>query len=403
MSNIKDTKEAEEKRQMEVLSSFLLDISDLEQLDPYISRVNIFDILGIVKTEIRHSNMLAWLFDPNESHGLGDLFVRRFINCVIRNNAGIYDPGEWFFIDHDSVSVHREMYRRSARNGKRSFLDIVLFFSDKRKDSDQKYLIAIENKIDSSEGEDQTTIYRELLEKEYGATHKHMYIYLTPSEEEPEDDAWATISYGPVQQILEEITEHYSDKMNETAGILVKNYLEIIRSNIMNDKLVELCNQIYSDHKEALDLIFEYKFDEDTENKLAIVRKAVRKLAADRPELGIVYEPKSDRNKTIIFYLDEFDRLLPGSKGVKYSFHWMASRDKGFILSLHPDKLTDAEKDRIKSSSLKTTKNWNGEHMRSEKMEFRKLDERIVSDDSDIAAVAGEIGKYVERILEKIK
>ena len=34
-------------------------------------RLNIFEVLGITKTEIRHSNFLAWLLDPKEAHGLG--------------------------------------------------------------------------------------------------------------------------------------------------------------------------------------------------------------------------------------------------------------------------------------------------------------------------------------------
>lgn len=39
-------------------------------------RLNIFEVLGITKTEIRHSNFLAWLLDPKEAHGLGDRFLR---------------------------------------------------------------------------------------------------------------------------------------------------------------------------------------------------------------------------------------------------------------------------------------------------------------------------------------
>ncbi len=42
-------------------------------------RFNPFDVLRYAEYEIRHSNVLAWLLTPGESHGLGDKFLRRFI------------------------------------------------------------------------------------------------------------------------------------------------------------------------------------------------------------------------------------------------------------------------------------------------------------------------------------
>ena len=65
------------------LSKFLLDIECLASLSKYIDGVNVFDVLKIYKTEIRHSNMLAWLFDPNENHGLKDSFIRGVFQKIV--------------------------------------------------------------------------------------------------------------------------------------------------------------------------------------------------------------------------------------------------------------------------------------------------------------------------------
>ena len=54
------------------LKDFLLDISCLNALDNWKDEVNIFDVLKVTNAEIRHSNILAWLLDPNENHGIGD-------------------------------------------------------------------------------------------------------------------------------------------------------------------------------------------------------------------------------------------------------------------------------------------------------------------------------------------
>lgn len=57
----------------EALQNLLLDIQCLDRLSKWSNRFNLFDVLKISGTEIRHSNVLAWLLDPNENHGLGML------------------------------------------------------------------------------------------------------------------------------------------------------------------------------------------------------------------------------------------------------------------------------------------------------------------------------------------
>ena len=66
----------------EALRDFLLDIECLDELLPWTRRVNLFDILKISRSEIRHSNVLCWLLDPHENHGIGDAFLRGIIQCV---------------------------------------------------------------------------------------------------------------------------------------------------------------------------------------------------------------------------------------------------------------------------------------------------------------------------------
>ena len=66
------------------LKDFLLDISCLNALDNWKDEVNIFDVLKVTNTEIRHSNILAWLLDPNENHGIGDSFLKEFITKIVQ-------------------------------------------------------------------------------------------------------------------------------------------------------------------------------------------------------------------------------------------------------------------------------------------------------------------------------
>ena len=41
-------------------------------------KFNQFDVLRYSDYEIRHSNVLAWLFQPNETHGIGEAFRDRW-------------------------------------------------------------------------------------------------------------------------------------------------------------------------------------------------------------------------------------------------------------------------------------------------------------------------------------
>ena len=54
---------------LEALERFVVDNDELLVLEEQIGRFNIFDALRIVDREVKHSDFLAWLLDPNESHG----------------------------------------------------------------------------------------------------------------------------------------------------------------------------------------------------------------------------------------------------------------------------------------------------------------------------------------------
>ena len=54
--------------------------TSFQQLSQKMQTLNIFEVLGITNAEIRHSNFLAWLLDPNGNHGMGDKFLREFVS-----------------------------------------------------------------------------------------------------------------------------------------------------------------------------------------------------------------------------------------------------------------------------------------------------------------------------------
>ena len=69
---------------VEALRSFVDDNEDLEQLETILDRFNLFESLGLVRQEIRHSAFIRWFLDPSETHGLGDFPLRQFLRRVIK-------------------------------------------------------------------------------------------------------------------------------------------------------------------------------------------------------------------------------------------------------------------------------------------------------------------------------
>ena len=68
---------------IKALEELLLD-EDFIILISKIGRLNVFNALQLQNQEIRHSNFLAWLLNPNESHKLGDAFLKELLQIVLK-------------------------------------------------------------------------------------------------------------------------------------------------------------------------------------------------------------------------------------------------------------------------------------------------------------------------------
>ncbi len=60
----------------------LIDDKRFDELELGLNKPNLFEILRIPRNEIRHSNFLSWLLNPKGSHGLGDIFLTRFVRKI---------------------------------------------------------------------------------------------------------------------------------------------------------------------------------------------------------------------------------------------------------------------------------------------------------------------------------
>ena len=250
MGNTEIVKKGEYEEQLNALISLLKDTQCFDDLDKWISKSNVFDILSISRTEIRHSNMLAWLLNPNENHGLGSFFLYDFISSFsdrVKSDNII----KLLLTDLNQVNVYREW----------NHIDILITIPN------AKTVIAIENKIGSHEHKagksdvSQLVKYSSVLNKHYTDYNK-LLIFLTPEGEDATASDWITYTYSELISVLNSVYWRKKDNLGEVERILISNYIETIKKDvIMDDELVTICNDIYNKHKKALDLIFECRND----------------------------------------------------------------------------------------------------------------------------------------------
>jgi len=256
----------DETQTLNNLTNLLKDFEAFETLNQYTSHFNLFTTLGLTNNELKHSNMLAFLLNPNEKHGLDDQLIIQFTHHYVNNTPVNKDALQLLLKDFNDGYVLRE-YRN---------IDL-LFISEST-----KTIIAIENKIWSAESRYQLNKYKKILISEFNPNeYQHLYFFLTPYGHEASKEEWIPLSYSHIIDFLEKSIQFKQTKINVFMSEFINQYIELLRRYIVEDtQLEKICREIYSKHRDALDLIFEYRPDSYSE-----VSDALQEFIRNRDDL----------------------------------------------------------------------------------------------------------------------
>ena len=175
---------------------------------------NTFDVLRYADYEIRHSNVLAWLLRPADTHGLGGRFLEWFVDHV-KERLAAADGGPHCATDFEAanVVVERELH----------YVDVTIFF--KR----EKCVIAIENKPGPASPEhfDQIRRYVGELDDEY-KDHTVRGVLLTTSPDgSVEIPGIAHVSWKSVHEAIGSF--HENDEFHSGGvGAFITQYLILV-------------------------------------------------------------------------------------------------------------------------------------------------------------------------------
>jgi len=123
-------------------------------------------------------------------------------------------------------------------------------------------VLAFDNKIDSGEHSNQLARYRETVQREF-PNYRRVLIYLTPEGDEPSDpEQWLALSYETLMDAVRGVVEARRNTLGSAVVTTLEHYATMIGRHIVEEsEIAKLCQQIYRQHKGALDLIFEHKPD----------------------------------------------------------------------------------------------------------------------------------------------
>ena len=185
---------------------------------------NVFDVLRNADYEIRHSNVIAWLLQPDDTHGLDGRFLRWFVDHLNEraDKAGVE---RILATDYEAsnIDVEREL----------DYVDITVFF--KR----EKFLIAIENKTEevSPANVDQVRGYDTKLRDKYKNRYRVRSVLLTASRDGSfAQQGFVHVSWASVHREISAL--HQAGEFRSPVDAFVRQYVDAVGRRVLPQEMV---------------------------------------------------------------------------------------------------------------------------------------------------------------------
>ena len=178
-----------------------------------LARFNIFETLSVERRELSYSSFLAFLLDPYGSHGVRDLFLRRFLQEAVRTSGSATTISA---VDLDLMDLAQSEVKREYSN-------IDIFVIDKL----NKLIVVIENKVDSKQHDGQLKKYREQTQNDH-QEYKWLGILLSLQGEIPEHAFYVRCTYVEVRKVVLDILKRYGLMIGPAVKTSMQQYADLL-------------------------------------------------------------------------------------------------------------------------------------------------------------------------------
>ena len=367
----KTAEELKAEKDLKTVQKFIYsdDIQDdFEEINNLLLPINVLEVTGMRYQEIKHSNVLAWMFGDN-SHQLGHEILTKFLGKITLRGDFDSDVNKlralrhyaFFFRSHRDIEIHREhtinFSDETNASSKRAKCSIDLLIIDK----ENKYIIAIENKIWSQEGDSQLSDYQKAIDIKFGdnTDHKNFrkyFIYLTPKGETPNgsyedgglEEDWLIADYQILYDIIDKIIKNENRDMSDEARFILQSYNDLLIKEgiVSNNDLQKLCAKIWGskEYKEALNILFENKPD----NLAKIADIIERRLKEE--DAGCLLVANQIKRNIFRFTTTTIQKQYEGKQQKFY--YYLEITKEGLYLSLKIHDVGDNLRERLANNNI---------------------------------------------------
>lgn len=184
--------------------------------------INIFEILNLRK-ERYHNAMLAWLLDPNQSHGLDDAFLSRFLKRVEVEN----------YIRDDFQDIQPEYTLSATDDSTTRRPDIFIETGN--------YKIYIENKVSRGSINDQQLKDQALYISEDAGGKEDIHVFIVPRQGDIQSSTQnvvkehniCTVDWSELVQLLEALLVG-NEVADPHVRAVLEQYLDYVKEHIVH-------------------------------------------------------------------------------------------------------------------------------------------------------------------------
>lgn len=252
---------------------------------------NFFDAVGLLDKEILHTQVLYWIFNDNN---LSNQAKAEFLNSIIG------EEGSQVYLGYKCYTE----YPIKTGKGTHDSIDLIVEVDNPPK------LVIFENKLKSSQHNDQLSRYIESIQKDVrfkSYKDKTVFVYLTLIDEEACCDGWINTDYSRILKAIENL--RFS---KDSYNIILNEYKESLR------ELLKVTESFIEDHK-AYSNVF-------TDCKLSKLQKA------SKMENYTPLQKYIARNQLETILLKLFLRKVSLNMNISEAYQWEIADTHGAAL-----------------------------------------------------------------------
>ncbi|WP_442600034.1 PD-(D/E)XK nuclease family protein [Neobacillus sp. D3-1R] len=223
---------------------------EFARLHQKFNQFNPLKVLRVDKFEIRHSNVLAWLLNPNENHQLGSFFIKKLLSRLVtrgenEDKVEHIDFLTYLYSSFSDTEVYREVKTSTNR-----FIDLVVVVPSK------KLVLVIENKYYASETLGQLEDYLSYAKGHY-EDYTIIPIFLNLTSDAPSLQDYWILDYHDVLEIILLHLELHRETMSENVYEFLIYYTNILKEELVHDEeSVQLALDVYEINQAAIDFLY---------------------------------------------------------------------------------------------------------------------------------------------------